>query len=390
MLHTLNDIYQRLDSKLVTALLTIDLSNAFDCLDHEILLLKLEKLQFSEKFHHLLKSYLTNRFQFVKIDGIISEKKQIYCGAPQGGVLSGLFFIIYVNQIFSLSLKNKIRLFCDDMSLIACGSTKDELKLSIQHDLSLILNWLDMHQLKANLSKTSYVLFSGRKKFEPFTERSLNIKIGDTEIERVECVKIIGLIIDEQLNFSNHIQQIKSRIIPFTAKLLRIRRFLTDETALKLYYAHIYSHLIFMNTIWSVAPKYLIESLAVIQRRALRIVLRKDRLCHNTELFTGKIFPLAAILSLHENIMLFKMKHEMTKNNVTLRTVQMMHNHNTRNRFDLVGINTSSAIGQNNFYYRAIRSFNSLPDDIKKFNSIGLFKNRLKEHLAKSITIEEA
>lgn len=164
MIHTLNDIYKKIDSKLVTALLTIDLSKAFDCINHEILLSKLTKLQFPAFFIKLLKSYLENRYQAVKIDDILSDPLLIICGTPQGGVLSGLFFNIYVNSIFNLLLSSVLRLYCDDMSLIASGTSKETLKVNLEHDLFLINKWLSLHYLKANYSKTQYVLFSGRKK----------------------------------------------------------------------------------------------------------------------------------------------------------------------------------------------------------------------------------
>lgn len=143
---------------------------------------------------------------------------------------------------------------------------------------------------------------------------------------------IVGLAVDEQLNFSNHISKIKQRITPFVAKLFRIRRFISEEAALKLYYAHVYSHLIFMNAIWSVAPSYLIESLGVIQRRALRTVFKKDRLCHNHELFNENLLPLSLINIMHENIVLFKMNHNLMKNSVYLPTVNMIHGHDTRSK----------------------------------------------------------
>ena len=387
MLHTMNDIYRCMDKKLVTALLTIDLSNAFDCLNHEILIIKLRKMRFPNFFMNLIESYFINRYQYVKVDDILSHIKRIYCGAPQGGVLSGLFFNIYVNSIFDLLLSNKLRLYCDDMSLIAYGVDKDELKRKLEHDLLLINTWLDFHRLKANFNKTNYVLFCGRKKFEPFTDRALDIKINDSLIERVDHVKIVGLYIDEQLNFSYHIDYIKKKINPFVAKFFHIRRFISEKTALNLYYAHVYSHLIFMNSIWSVAPNYLIESLGVIQRRALRIVYRKDRLCHSVELFDENVLPLSAVIIMHENLVLFKMLKNLLKNNIPLITANDMHSHNTRRNHHLILYHTSTAIGQNNFYFRAIRSFNALPDYVKKFNSIGLFKTRLKEHLANSVAI---
>jgi Reverse transcriptase (RNA-dependent DNA polymerase) len=381
MLHTLNDIYQSLDSKNWTALLTLDLTSAFDCLNHEILLIKLRKLQFPSFFIRLIESYFLNRVQSVKLGEVTSSQLNVFCGSPQGGVLSGLFFNIYVNSIFSLPLYSEIRGFCDDMSLIASGSNKDELKSNLESDLSCIDNWLDLHCLCANYEKTKYVVFNSRKRFENFTEHALNISINNTVIERVEQVKIIGLIVDEQLNFSKHIEHVKLKINPFVSKLYYIRRFLSKETALKLYYAHVYSHLIFMNALWSVAPKYLVDTLGVIQRRALRIVLCKERLCSSIELFSNNVLPLAYITLFHECLFVFKMRSNKTKNNILIMSAEMRHSRNTRYKANLIPVEAKTSLAQKNFYYRAIVSFNNLPLSVKKFNSINLFKNRLKEYL---------
>jgi hypothetical protein len=309
----------------------------------------------------------------------------VFCGSPQGGVLSGLLFNIYVNSIFKLSLTGKLRLYCDDMSIISSGTDQNDLRLKLQSDLLLIDNWLEFHYLKANYSKTKYVLFSGRKKFECFTERNLGIKIGEVNIERVECVKIVGLYIDECLNFFHHIDEVKSKIVPFIAKLSKIRRFISQKTALNLYYAHVYPHLTFMLSIWCVAPNYLTESIGVIQRRALRAIYLKDRLCSNKELFNEKILPFSSLIEYQQNLIIFKIRSNKFKNHVNLQLVSDLHEHYTRAsaRNDL---NVSNDLYRDDFYYRAVRLFNSLNEDIRKFHSINLFKKRLKESLYEKYT----
>jgi len=200
-------------------------------------------------------------------------------------------------------------------------------------------------------------------------------------IERVENVKIVGLNIDESLSFSYHIDYVKSRIIPFVAKLAKIRQYLSEQTALMLYYAHIYSHLIFMISIWSVAPKFLTDTLGVIQRRALRIIFRKERLSSNKELFNEKLLPFSSVVLFHQNLTIFKIKHSLFKNHVALPIISETHDFNTRNRNNFLQPSMNSALSQNDFYYRATRSFNNLPENVKKFHSIHIFKNKLKEYL---------
>lgn len=385
MLHTMHDIYSSINKRFLTALLTIDLTSAFDCIDHEILLIKLAKLGLPDFFINLLKSFLIGRSQCVKVDEALSEILTVICGSPQGGVLSGLLFNIYVNSVFELPLSSKIRLYCDDMSLITSGLDREDLKFKLENDLTLIDEWLDYHCLKANYSKTNYVLFCGRKKFENFIQGSLDIKLHDVVIERVDNVKMIGLYVDEMLNFSVHIDQLKRKIIPFVAKLGRIRRFISENTALQLYHAHVMSHIIFMNAIWSVAPKYLTDTLGVIQRRALRIVFMKDRRCHNFELFSEKLLPFEAVCKYQQNLTLFKIRHGLQKNHVSLPLVSDRHNYYTRSLNNYLLESAAFSIYENDFYYRATRSFNELPENVKKYHNLTSFKRSLREFLYDSI-----
>jgi hypothetical protein len=111
VVHVLNEVYKGVDEALITALTCLDLSRAFDCVQFNILLLKLHKLRFSSSLFCLLKSYLSNRKQATKVNSAVSELIDIRQGVPQGGVLSGFFFIFYVNSINSLNLKSSLFLY---------------------------------------------------------------------------------------------------------------------------------------------------------------------------------------------------------------------------------------------------------------------------------------
>ena len=130
-IHVLHDIYRNLDNKKAVSLTCIDLSKAFDCLQIDILINKIKKLDLSSSFFNVIKSYLENRKQAVKISNVLSTFKIVKEGTPQGGILSGEFFDLYINSIFDLNLSGTLILYCDDMSLINSGSNALELKANI-------------------------------------------------------------------------------------------------------------------------------------------------------------------------------------------------------------------------------------------------------------------
>lgn len=214
-IHILHDIYNNVDNRKAVSLTCIDLSKAFDSISHDILINKLKLLQFENFFLKLLISYLDNRKQAVKISNVLSQFKTIIAGTPQGGILSNPFFNLYINDIFNLSLYGKLTLYCDDISLVNVGNNPTELKQNIEHDLGLIKDWLVLNRLTPNADKTKYILFHNRKRLEGFTDASLNISFNGKSLERVESMRVLGLIIDESLSFKEHVQAIKDQVIAF-------------------------------------------------------------------------------------------------------------------------------------------------------------------------------
>jgi hypothetical protein len=323
---------------------------------------------------------LHGRKQAVKIEDSLSEFLLINVGSPQGGVLSGPLFDLYINSIFNLELDGKLSLYCDDMSLVNNGNDKKDLKLSMEKDLNLIQIWLNNHFLSPNASKTKYVLFQGRKRFEDFTEQALNIKFNGNVIERVEHVRILGLIVDELLSFKCHTDEIKRKITPFIYALRRARKFITEKTAISLYYAHVQSHLIYMSTIWSSISQGLMKSLEVLQRKALRVVLGKSWFAGKDVLYNIKLLPVSVICDVNCCLQVFKISSNLIKNNINISLASDLHNHGTRNRNDFSIMQCRTIQGAQNFYVRAFKSYNNLPQQIKRFHSLSLIKSRLKEH----------
>ncbi|KAG5666585.1 hypothetical protein PVAND_014603 [Polypedilum vanderplanki] len=141
----------------------VDLSKAFDCLNHDLLAIKLKKIGLNESFYKLLVSYISDRQQIVKNNSSFSDMRDIIRGTPQGGVLSGLLFILYVNSIFKLQLFGEIHLYCDDITIVNSAHNSIVLqpivlKSHIETDLSKVDKWLKFHYLSPNKDKSNYTI----------------------------------------------------------------------------------------------------------------------------------------------------------------------------------------------------------------------------------------
>ena len=135
-----------------------------------------------------------------------------------------------------------------------------------------------------------------------------------------------------------------------------------------------------MNFIWAPLTQNLMHSIEVTQRKALRIVLKKSWYCSKSELYNIKILPVSALCNVSTCLQMFKITRQLTKNNIQITTASQFHQHTTRHRENFVARKSNTVLGSQTFYIRGLNLFNSLPQDIKKFNSISIFKNRIREH----------
>ena len=156
-----------------------------------------------------------------------------------------------------------------------------------------------------------------------------------------------------------------------------------------MYFAYVNSRILYMSSLWSSAPKYILESVDILQRKALRIVFMKDFRCSRRELYSEDILPATISAEIHSVILIFKMLNNMIINNVTFTFLNQIHSHATRNVNNFIVPFCNTQFGCNNFYIRALRNYNNLPIEIKKINSLSIFKRSIKEFMYDSIVMSD-
>ena len=264
----LDYITKKLDQSKHVVSIFLDLRKAFDCVDHSILLNKLEHYGIRGKPLDLLKSYLFQRHQKVKISNILSNNNHIDIGVPQGSILGPLLFLIYINDLPNCTNYFKINMFADDTSLSAACDNLDTLENSINTNLVHIKNWLYVNKLTLNIDKTNFIIFNKNKNL-----RHLSLHIENSPIENVECCKYLGVILDNKLKFKNHIAKI-TKIISFKLGiLLQLKREKIPIKILQLIYSSlILPHLYYCNVIWSHTYTIHLNSLDKIQKRCVSLI----------------------------------------------------------------------------------------------------------------------
>jgi hypothetical protein len=229
-LHELiSDLNINRDKKLISLLLFIDFQKAFDLVDTKLLLRKLFHYGFSDSANEMVSNYFMNRQQLVKINSVCSSFKPIKLGVPQGSVLGPLFFIIFINDLPFLLNQFKSKLFADDTTLLDSDKELDVLITKFVNKLKLLLEWCEFNKLDLNLSKTFFMFISSKRCKKLKLPSAINVQGIDIKV--VDNFKLLGVIIDNKLNFLQYACQLKKMI---NKKMYSIKRLFYLSTAVKL------------------------------------------------------------------------------------------------------------------------------------------------------------
>ena len=194
-----------LDNKRLGCGIFIDLQKAFDTVNHRILLSKLEHYGVRGCALEWFRSYLSDRKQYVSVNGSNSDVLSITCGVPQGSVLGPLLFLIYINDLPNASKKLTFYLFADDTNIYYECDDLPNLTKVVNKELRSVKRWLDANKLSLNIDKTNYIIFHSSSVKVPSDS---DIKIGKKHIKRVKFVKFLGLLLDEHLSWRYHLSEL--------------------------------------------------------------------------------------------------------------------------------------------------------------------------------------
>ena len=247
-------IMEKLDRNKVPFNIYIDLSKAFDMIDHNILLFKLHHYGIRNGALNLLKNYFTGRKQYCHFKNNDSSLLNIHKGVPQGSILGPLLFILYINDFIYSSDRFEFLMYADDTTLFSTydkfenidDKTIETIQTNINKELFLIVSWLHCNKLLINTTKTKMTIFHTPHREVIYPK----IKINNTSVEIVGEFKFLGIFIDKHLKWSTHIEFIANKISKYIGVINRLKHTLPPRILLTLYNTLILPHLNYGLVLW--------------------------------------------------------------------------------------------------------------------------------------------
>lgn len=384
LVRLIEDWKGNLDRNIKTGIVFNDLSKAFDVIDHNLLLAKLRAYGLSDISLKLIRSYLSDRKQFVKIGNCKSANTEMKVGVPQGSVLGPTFFNIFFNDIFYFIQKCTLTAYADDSQIFAANKELDLIKTDLTFDLSKMKHWFDNNYMQINPSKAKALVLARSN------SQVLSIPFDNTIINHIqdEPIKLLGVWLDQNLNFHKHIAEVCKSLSKQLAVLRRIQNIVQLSTKLLLYYTHFLSHLNYCSVVWHFCYKSDAKKLEKVNHRALSFVFNDYKSSYEELLSKNNLFSLEEYRI--RNILIYVFKSQTgfapsIEHLFTNRTTKQNLRGGTKM---IIPTAKTTHYGLNSVKYLGAKLWNMLDENIKTAENLNIFKNHLTVNYIKKLMIK--
>ena len=369
MIHLTDYIKSQTAKGNYTGMILIDMQKAFDTVNHDILCKKLKAM--GVKSTKWFQSYLSERTQLVSVNGATSGFENVSSGVPQGSILGPLLYLCYVNDV-KISVSCKIILYADDSALLVSGKNLEWISSTLSKELENCNNWLVDNHLSMHLDNTECILFGTKRKINK--AKNFSVKYKDQEIKSQECVKYLGVELDQSLSGEKTVNNIIKKSSDRLKFMYRQGKYLDTYTRRLLCNALIQPLFDYCATSWYVnIPKKSKKQLQVMQNKVIRYILNLSPRSH----VGSQEFNKVKMLDVSSRIKLLRLNHVfniyynqcpayLKENFVRLND---LHDHNTRGSKHNFVVHRGEGSEASSFHRVATGDWNSLPEDIKRIKN---------------------
>ena len=386
LLETSDNWCVNVDKGLLNGVIFIDLKKAFETIDHEIILQKLAKYGVDQDALKWFKSYLRNRLQRCNVNNKLSSATPLNCGVPQGSIIGPLLFLIYINNLPNCLSLGSPRMYADDTNVTFAASDMLGLEAQINTELKNINLWLRANKLSLNVAKTEFMVISSRQKLQSLNDKTININVEGFRINQTDHSKALGLNIDENLSWKEHIHAISKKVASSIGALKRVRPFISVHTAIKIYKGLIEPHFDYCSVVWDGLSQQLSEKLQKLQNRTAKVMTKSSYNTNSSYLLNSLSW---------DNLFVRRTKQ---KANLMYKCVNKLAPNYLCNMFSprtlSFGLRDASQklylpkprtdYLKRSFSYSGASLWNDLPEDIRTTKSLRNFKRRIDQWLSVS------
>lgn len=390
LLRLVNDILDGMEHKEVTALIALDLSAAFDTVDHSILLNVLE-CQYGVRACALkwVDSYLRPRSCQVTVDSMLSTVRELHCSVPQGSCLGPWLYLTYAGTIFDIIPPSiSVYGFADDHTankrFKPMPSDETDAIEELQKCAVSINEWMNSNKLKMNNSKTEFIMFGSRQQLEKCQTTEINI--CDDAIKSSDCIRYLGAFLDETLNFKEHIKRKCKTAMLNYFKIKSIRKYLSKDATETLVLSLVISHLDYCNIILYGVSHSELSKFQRIQNMCAKLILNRSKYDSSKQsLFDLHWLPIKARITFKVLVYMYNCSvgnapsylSDLLTHKVSRRTLRSSQS--SIGNYE-VPFNRNKTFSDRSFSYVGPKLWNDLPISVKSSNSVGVFKQKLKSY----------
>ena len=350
--------------------LLTDLSKAFDCLAHDLLIAKVEAYGFDHNSIKLLYSYLTNRRQRVRINSNYSTWSEIISGVPQGSILGPLLFNIYLSDLFLFTDNSDVANYADDNSPYACKADIHSVIAQLEKDSRTLLEWVGNNVLKANPDKFHLLLSN--------TDQNFSLNVDQYEIFNSNYEKLLGVTIDNKLKFDEHVSGLCKKASQKLHALARVSPYMNIMKRRTIMNAFISSQFGYCPLVWMFYSRKLNNRINKIHERALRLVYNDDQSSFD------ELLNIDGSFTIHERnvqalaIEIFKVINGLSPE-IMNQVFPLKKSNVLCSNFPFETVNVKSVYnGTETLSFLGPKIWALIPNDLKKVKSLPEFKRKIK------------
>ena len=373
------------DQNKFTCSVILDFQKAFDTIDIQILLCKLQHYGFRGLTLNYLSSYLSNRSQYVSLQCSRSTLAASTHGVPQGSILGPLLFLLYINDILNVMPDSQSILFADDNTATFSASSPFALQALVNNNLKLLSEWILANKLTLNISKSHIICFTNAKiKWSS----PLKFLYNGSELTQVTSTTILGVSFDQNISFLPHIISLRKKLASAVYIYSNIRDIIPKYIARSLYFSLFHCHLNYCLLLWGSSCPTHLSPLNVLHHKILKSFLLLPKRTPSKEVFIkANISPISHHFTLSLCKIIYIFLHSPDSLSLSFSSLfiptSRIHKHATRASAnqDLFIISSNSEARSNSIAVLGPTAWNSIPGHLKTIPSLSVFLTQLKKYL---------